>query len=159
MSGIAAWAAARAAQLPHGTRARYVGARCRCADCRRANREYVARRTAEKKAAALAQPAPAMPGGVLQSWTPPGGAPRFRQYRRACPGLEIDTGARADRSLVPAGPTWKRIRYLVQHEGFTKAEIARRLGLERPAIQFGKRRITAATAARVERFYRLQIGE
>lgn len=26
---------------PHGTRSRYVNGRCRCEDCRRANREYI----------------------------------------------------------------------------------------------------------------------
>lgn len=246
MAGIAAWSSARAEQLPHGTRARYVGARCRCPLCTAANTAYYHQRQAARKAAALEQPAPSSPGPIDQAWTPPGGTPRFRSYRRACPGLEgetrcpslshlrkdstggrcarcnhrltsealIDAGpvrahllelrsahvgrravgaaadvadsllsailcgdqvkirpsiarrilavdgeARADGSLVPAGPTWKRIRYLMKHEGFSKAEIARRLGFKREALQFGKRRVLAATAAKVERFYRLQIGE
>jgi len=40
-------------------------------------------------------------------------------------------------------------------EGFSKAEIARRLGYRRPALQLGRRRILAKNAARVERFFRL----
>jgi len=68
--------------------------------------------------------------------------------------LDVDAQARADHSTVPATRTWRRIRILLE-EGFSKAEIARRLGYRRPALQLGRRRILAKNAARVERFFRL----
>lgn len=68
--------------------------------------------------------------------------------------LAIDRDARADHALVPAGPTWRRLRQLLA-EGFTKTELARRLGSrsKTPALQFKRRFILAKSAARVERFY------
>jgi len=70
--------------------------------------------------------------------------------------LAIDRDALADHALVPAGPTWRRLRRL-QEEGFTKTELARRLGskAKTPALQFKARYILAKSAARVERFYRI----
>jgi len=67
--------------------------------------------------------------------------------------LGVDRGALADGALVPAAPTWRRIDKLLA-EDFSRAEIARRLGFSSPALQFGRKRVTARTAARVERFYR-----
>ena len=55
--------------------------------------------------------------------------------------------------MIDADPTWKQIDRLLE-EGFTKAELARRLGLKSPAIQFKHFEVTAKTAARVDRFYR-----
>jgi len=68
--------------------------------------------------------------------------------------LAIDRDAVADHALVKAGPTWRRLRRLLA-EGFTKTELARRLGSKArtPALQFRGRYILAKTAARVERFY------
>lgn len=68
--------------------------------------------------------------------------------------LAIDRDAVADRALVKAGPTWRRIRHLLG-EGFTKTELARRLGsnARTPALQFRSRFILAKSAARVERLY------
>jgi len=67
--------------------------------------------------------------------------------------LGVDRHALADGALVMAGRTWRRLE-LLQEEGYSKAEIARRLGLTRPALQFRRRLVTARTAARVERLYR-----
>src|SRR5687768_7619327 len=49
------------------------------------------------------------------------------------------------------GVSWRRINRLLE-EGFTKAELVRRVGYKRPAIQFKSDRIVASSAARVERF-------
>lgn len=70
--------------------------------------------------------------------------------------LATDRDAIADHALVPAGPTWRRLRRLLS-EGFTKSELARRLGSRSrtPALQFKNRYVLAKTAARVERFYRI----
>jgi hypothetical protein len=55
--------------------------------------------------------------------------------------------------LVDADPTWKKIAEL-QVEGFTKSELARRLGYRTPALQFKHSEVLASTASKVERFYR-----
>ena len=55
--------------------------------------------------------------------------------------------------MIDADPTWKQINTLLD-EGFTKSELARRLGSKTPAIQFSHFEVTAMTAARVDRFYR-----
>lgn len=70
--------------------------------------------------------------------------------------LAIDRDAIADHALVSAGRTWQRLNRLLD-EGFTKTELARRLGstARKPSLQFKGRYILAKTAARVERFYRI----
>jgi hypothetical protein len=70
----------------HGTRARYVSAKCRCVDCRGANNAYYHQRQARAKALA-AELVVRDVGGIPQRWTPPGGTPRERVYKRACPGI------------------------------------------------------------------------
>lgn len=88
MSGIAQ----HPCNAPHGTRARYVGARCRCNDCRRANTEYYHRRQTAKDEAAPS----VTPSG------PPGEARMLRGGRQVkiltCPGAN---GARCVRSPAP----------------------------------------------------------
>lgn len=67
--------------------------------------------------------------------------------------LAVDTDARADHAFVPAARTWKLIDKLLE-EGFTRGQIAQRLGRQRAALQFGRDRVLAKTALQVERFYR-----
>jgi hypothetical protein len=64
----------------------------------------------------------------------------------------------SDAARVPANETWRQINALIE-EGFTKAELARRLGLETPALQLGRSRILARTAARVDRLFRMLMKE
>jgi hypothetical protein len=71
-------------RYPHGTRARYVAAKCRCDLCRAANTAYYHQRQAVAKAAA-AEVAP-VAGEAPQIWTAPDGTKRERWYKRACPG-------------------------------------------------------------------------
>lgn len=66
--------------------------------------------------------------------------------------LSVTAAAGAGGALVPAGPTWRRINRLLR-EGFTRAEIARRLGYKRPALQLNKDFVTAKNAAAVRRLY------
>jgi len=67
--------------------------------------------------------------------------------------LSVTKDACADGALVDADPTWKKIEKL-QDEGFTKSELARRLGYRSPALQFKHTEVLASTASKVERFYR-----
>lgn len=54
---------------------------------------------------------------------------------------------------IDARPTWKQLDTLLE-EGFTRAELARRLGLKKPELRFSKRLVEGLTAVRVDRFYR-----
>jgi hypothetical protein len=67
--------------------------------------------------------------------------------------LEVTRDAIADHALVPAGPTWRRIRSLLD-EGYRRGDLARRLGCKTSALQLGRRRVLASTAMRVERLYK-----
>jgi hypothetical protein len=67
--------------------------------------------------------------------------------------LAVTKTAYAGGALIDADPTWKKINTLLD-EGFTKSELARRLGSKTPALQFSHFEVTAKTAARVDRFYR-----
>ncbi len=69
--------------------------------------------------------------------------------------LAIDRDAIADHGLVPSARTLQRLHALLQ-EGFTKTELARRLGSRAcvPALQIAGEQVLAKTEARVERFYR-----
>ena len=58
---------------PHGTRARYVGAKCRCEECKRANREYYHKRQKEREEAfdaSRVNPGPARPVPQSEFHTP-----------------------------------------------------------------------------------------
>jgi len=57
----------------------------------------------------------------------------------------------SDHALVPAGAAWRRLNLLLE-EGFSKAELARRMG--KRSLQLKKTRITALNASKVERLYR-----
>lgn len=52
-----------------------------------------------------------------------------------------------------ARPTWERIEWLLA-EGFSKARIARELGMKRPALQLNRHRVTVRNAAKVEALWR-----
>jgi len=77
---------------------------------------------------------------------------RARTERRI---LSVDAGARGDGSLVSARRTWLLIHRLPE-EGYTRGELARRLGsrAKAPALQIQREYVLARTALRVERLYR-----
>lgn len=55
--------------------------------------------------------------------------------------------------MVPAGRTWRRINQLLE-EGFSKARLARELGMHTPALQIGKTRVLACTELAVAKLWR-----
>lgn len=67
--------------------------------------------------------------------------------------LAVDAAAAAGGAIIDAAPMWRLLEELLK-EGFTRAELARRLGYKSPALQFRRDRVTAATALRVAKFYR-----
>lgn len=162
--------------FPHGTRARYVGAKCRCDDCRRANREYHRQRAAAVRAGecnGLVDAAPVRAHLLALSARGVG----FRAVAAACDValsvvrqvrtgkkpriraktarriLAVDAAAISDGGLVLAGPTRAAIREMLR-AGLTKTEIAQRLGYATPALQLTRRRVTAANALRIQRLLR-----
>lgn len=162
--------------LPHGLRARYM-AGCRCLPCRAANSSYECERAAArkrgehnglvsaakarahilklaKKGVGYKQVADASGvGNLIVSQIRNGKRLRIRANteRRI---LAVSADAIGDRALVDAAETWRKIERLIEDGGFSKAEIARRMGYKSQALQFRKTRVTAATALKVERFYR-----
>lgn len=58
----------------------------------------------------------------------------------------------ADHAHVPASQTWEYINTLLD-EGYTKAELAKALGYETPALQISKRLVTVRNAYDVKKMY------
>ena len=69
--------------------------------------------------------------------------------------LAVGAGARAPSALVPAGPTRRRIEWLLE-EGFTKRKLARMLGAEgkNPRLQMRSDRVLARTARKVKTIWK-----
>jgi hypothetical protein len=168
-------AAELSAEKPHGTRLKYMGG-CKCMLCRAANSRYEVGRDAARKAgdwngivgagkarshihelSAQGVGYKAVGDACNVSKTVlaeirSGKKRRIRQRtERAI--LAVTRDATADRALIDAAPTWVKINELLR-EGFTKAELARRLGYKSPAIQLKRFAVTAKSAMRVDRFYR-----
>lgn len=159
----------------HGTRARYVGEKCRCGECRRANREYVAKRTREaiygrknpmvptepvreylaelrrdgvgRRVISAASGVPESSVGRIMS-----GEKKFVRETTAVQLLGVTIAERAGGALVPAERMWKLIGLLLE-EGYDEARLATELGLQTPRIQFQKGMVLAATARAVEALY------
>lgn len=165
-----------ASQSSHGVRARYsVG--CRCMLCRAANSRYETERAARRAVGDSNELVDASRARAHLKWLSNRGIGRHsvqaasdvsdsilwmivtgertrirrRTHERI---LAVDEGARAGRSLVSGKRARSLIRELV-NRGYTKAELARRLGRTTPALQFLRtEKITARTDAAVDRLYR-----
>ncbi|HVB99020.1 MAG TPA: hypothetical protein VNJ12_06765 [Candidatus Dormibacteraeota bacterium] len=160
---------------PHGTRVKYLGG-CRCLPCRAANAGYECRRVRARRSgdwnglipagrarqhllalsrAGVGRRTVADIAGVPQSLLHRIRTGRRRRIRARTARriLLVSRTAMNDARLVPAGRAWRMIDRLVE-EGFTRAEIARRLGYRSRALQLNRARITARSLVRVERFYR-----
>ena len=170
-----------AATKPHGARVRYILG-CRCLPCRAANSRYESERLAARKNGdwngvvssdaarthlrklrrrgvglrAVAD-VTGISRTILQGIA--SGARAQCRKRTETAILAVDGGARSGGSIVPAGKTWRIIRHLLA-EGYTKSELARRLGskAKTPALQIRTDFVLASTAAKVERLYnRLEV--
>lgn len=67
--------------------------------------------------------------------------------------LAVSTDALSDSALVPATKTWKLLDELIAR-GFTRSEIAKRLGLKSRPVQIARGMVLARTALAVEKLYR-----
>ncbi len=166
-----------AERFPHGKRARYTSG-CRCEACREANNVYQRSRTRAKvygrtnalvPVAAVLRHLKALGRAGLGTSTI-GDAARVagstvrkvldgrRSHLREATArrlLAVTRDAIADSALVPAGPTWALLEELLE-EGFTRTDLARRLGNKgkAPTLQIRRDHVEAATAAKVERLHR-----
>lgn len=170
-------------QMPCGTRAKYVAGGCRCMLCRAAASRYETERAARRKAGewnGLVDAAPARQhllrlsrqGVGYKSAAAAADVGKTTVFRvlngtktrlRAMSAkriLAVDREAVADHALIPAGPTWRLVHELLE-EGFTKTELARRLGSrsKTPSLQLRRDVITAANASKVERLYSQVMAE
>lgn len=173
---------ARPSDLPtiehyaHGKRARYVCG-CRCEKCRTANRLYARSRAKAiifhgKDSIVSAQAtrqhllylsrhevgrrAVAAASGVSETIIQQIRSGNKKTIRASTQNaiLGVTTGCLSDHAHVSAKSTWQMLDELLR-EGFTKTELARRLGYKTPSLQMKRTRITAKTHVRVERFYRI----
>jgi hypothetical protein len=163
-------------RLAHGVRGRYV-AGCRCMLCRAANSRYCCEAQRRRDAGDGGEiiPADAARQHLLELARSgvgykavasacdvadsilfairSGSRKRIRKTTEARI-LAVDRAAIADGARVPAAATWRLLNELIQ-AGYTKRQLAQWLGAQGPALQVGKRLVTARTASRVERMYRL----
>ena len=164
-----------AAGKPHGTRIRYVGG-CRCLPCRAANSRYESERQAARKLGdwnglvdaatarkyilhlsrlGVGRDAVSAASDVSATIISAIRSGRRAHIRRRTEQriLAVTVDASADGAYISGSIARKQIRELLS-EGFTKAELARRLGFRSPALQFGQGRLRATSVMRLDKLYR-----
>jgi hypothetical protein len=162
-------------KFPHGTRARYVSG-CRCDLCRKANRDYAHKRAVKQifgdwnglvdssrarrhilrlSTHGIGRRSVSQASGVAQSVIHEirQGTKKTIRARTEKQILSVTKEAFRSGTLVSAAGTWNAIDHLVSDEGFSKAEIARRLEYKSPALQIKRERITGRTLRRFQQFY------
>lgn len=174
MNGLRS-AAELAANRPHGIRLQYM-AGCRCLKCRMANSNYQTLRDRARKAGdwnglvdasearahilklgkqGVGYKTVAQAAGVsktILARVRTGERLQVRaRFSRAV--LAVTKDMAAPHSLVKAGELWRRIERLLG-QGFTKADLARRLGYSNHALQFRRDLVTVASDRAVAVLYR-----
>lgn len=163
-------------RVPHGTHGRYVSG-CRCDDCKAGHCAYNKQRYRAIKLHGdwngLVDAAPARRHLIWLSSKGVGRDPvhdvagvslsvlgKIRsgerkkiQARTSKKILAVGLGARADKSIVSARRAWRWLTKMLE-AGFSKAELARRLGYRSPALQVRRDFITAKNEKRIEKLYR-----
>ena len=170
----------RTENIAHGTRLKYK-AGCRCLRCRAANARYEADRIQARAAGSwnglvaaeasrrhilrlsrqgVGRRAIAAASDVAERTISRIRSGKQSKLRKSTEEriLAISNQALSDGTLIRAGITWRQIRTLLA-EGFTKAELARRLGHLSPSLQIGKSHIRARTAMRIDRLFRTLMRE
>lgn len=165
------------ASRPHGDRLKYMSG-CRCVPCRAANSNYETMRAAARRRGewngivdatsarrhlrklskrGIGRDTVSDLTGIANSSIDKirtGSQKNLRAMNeKAILAIGLDDILN-DAQIVDAAKTWERIRWMLR-EGFTKTEIARRLGCKTRALQLGRKQITARNAMRVERLYNM----
>lgn len=167
---------ARFTERRHGTRHRYMGG-CHCMLCRAANSRYETARSharsngdwngivssatarawiARLSKRGIGRNAIADASGLSRTIINDIKIGRARNIRARTERriVAVDESARSDHSLVDAPPTWKLLDELIAR-GYSQAWLALKLGYKTQRLQFGRQRITAISASRVERLHKL----
>jgi len=167
----------------HGTRAKYVIEKCRCQPCTEANRLYQRQRDRHERRVrfGIEDPRPAFIDAtetrqhldwlrrvgvgkrqihaetgisVTTIWKIRNGT--VTKIRRATAEklLAVGRSKAAGGARVDAKPTWKLINDMLKH-GWTKTAIAKALGskAKTPALQLGRRTVTARQARAVQQLH------
>lgn len=163
-------------QMSCGSRAKYMGAGCRCMLCRAANSRYETMRAAARKRGewngvvsadrarahllvlstlGVGYKSVAAAANVSKTSLMNIRAGRKLHLRRQTERriLDVDRSCVADGALVDARPAMRLIRRLL-HEGYPALRLCRFLGYKSSGLQFRDRWMTARNAQRVERLYR-----
>lgn len=163
--------------ITHGARQGYLSG-CRCAACREANtvwmRTYRRARSANQhnpivsaerarahlrslRRAGIGRRAVAATTDITSHtiWRILNGRTPRIYARTEAKILRVTPDCASDGALVDAGPTWARIRELLD-EGYSVRQINEAMGYspEHKAVPLGKRFVTVRNAARVERLHR-----
>jgi hypothetical protein len=164
-----------AERKPHGTRVKYMGG-CHCVPCRAANSRYECRRAelrrlglwnglvpaeASRKALlrfslrGIGRNTVAKNAGVSRSviWKIRTGKARQVRAMTEKRILELGPSLPPRSKLVAALPTWRKIAWLLE-QGFTRGELALRLGRRTRNLQLNRDVVTQKTADAVEKLYR-----
>lgn len=166
----------------HGDRLKYK-AGCRCTPCRAANSRYETERAQIRKrrgpnnivsAGRTRQRLQALSrkgigtrtiadatgvGRTILTGIKTGKRKNVRRYTEQAVLALRPADILPDSALVDAQPTWTRINWLLK-EGFTKRELAKRLGYKSPALQINRDTVTAKTELRIKLFYKaIRAGE
>jgi len=159
---------------PHGERIRYL-AGCRCALCRKANSNYANERAAAIRAGDWNGIVSAQKARTHLATLSAHGIGRrtvsnITGVSETCISaitsgqkikiraktekliLAVTTQCQADGALISAKPSWKLINELLK-DGYTKSDIARAMGFERPVLQLGRTHCTVLNAAIVQRVF------
>ncbi|MBV9811356.1 MAG: hypothetical protein JO326_01295 [Acetobacteraceae bacterium] len=166
----------RCATKPHGTRARYVSG-CKCLQCRAANSRYSCEAQRRHDSGDTGNVIDASEAREHLRWLSRRGVGRRavadasgvsatilhqiklgkRRRIRASTArriLRVDAGAAWGKALVSARRTWQLLNSLIER-GYTKGQLSLWLGNKTAALQINHKKVTAETAQRVERLYKL----
>jgi hypothetical protein len=162
---------------PHGSRLRYM-AGCRCLPCRAANSNYETMRYKRRRMglwnglvsarrarrhilklsrAGVGRRTVGLIARIADSVLFKIRSGQRKQIRALTEKaiLSVPTSAVRGSTLVSANGTWQKIEWLLE-EGFTRRELARRMGssAKSPALQLRRDRITATNAKKIEAIWR-----
>ncbi|MDR2220989.1 MAG: hypothetical protein LBE24_10510 [Methylobacillus sp.] len=169
-----------AADKPHGTRIKYMGG-CRCAPCKAANTAYERERSIARKQGdwnglvpasrarqhilalsrdGVGRKAVCAASDVAESIVVAIRSGQKTQIRAQTERkiLAVTRDARSGHALVPAIRTWRLIDKMLRW-GYSKSELAKRLGYANRALQFQKTNVTVRNAFDVQQLYNAIVNE